>query len=58
MICAVSELFQAESLTQVYGVLHELLDQNVTKLDNLSKYTYLSMFPLLLIFDVYNNFMM
>ena len=38
VICVVSELFQTESLTQVYGILHELLDQNVTKLDNLSKY--------------------
>ena len=52
VICVVSELFQAESLTQVYGVLHELLNQNVNKLDNLSKYTVyisVSMPPLLLL---------
>ena len=34
IICAVSE---PESLTQVYGILHELVDQNVVKLDSLSK---------------------
>ena len=37
IICAVSELFQTESLTQVYGILHELVDQNIVKLDSLSK---------------------
>lgn len=35
--CAVSELFKSESLTQVYGILHQLLDQNVINMDSLSK---------------------
>ena len=38
IICAVSELFQSESLTQVYEILHELLNQNIVKMDSLSKY--------------------
>ena len=38
IICAVSELFQSESLTQVDGILHELLNQNIVKMDSLSKY--------------------
>ena len=37
IICAVSELFKSESLTQVYGILHQLLDQNVINMDSLSK---------------------
>ena len=32
VMCVISELFQTESLTQVYGILHELLDQNVVKM--------------------------
>ena len=36
-VCDIRTL-QTESLTQVYGILHELLDQNVVKLDTLSKY--------------------
>lgn len=28
VICIVSELFVSESLSQVYGILHEFLEQN------------------------------
>ena len=38
VICVLSELYQSESLAHIYGILHDFLHENSTKLDNLGKY--------------------
>ena len=37
VICVLSELYQSESLAHIYGILHEFVHENSTKLDNLGK---------------------
>lgn len=40
VICVLSELYQSESLAHIYGILHEFVHENSTKLDNLDYICY------------------